>query len=134
MATLFCIVRRLRGPSGRPLRGAGALAVVAVAVGLLATTALDSRAAPAAQEEPPRTGGQYWAGRYGCTACHGPQGQGTPIGPALVGRPDGPLSYEVFLQQVRTPLLLMPDFPPDVLSDEKVQAITEYYHQFEAAR
>lgn len=134
MATLFHAARRLRGPAGRLPRGASALAVLAVAGGLLATTALDSRAAPAAQQEPPRTGGQYWAGRYGCTACHGPQGQGTPIGPALVGRPDSPLSYEVFLQQVRTPLLLMPDFPPDVLSDEKVRAITEYYHQFEAAR
>jgi mono/diheme cytochrome c family protein len=93
-----------------------------------------SQAAPLAQQEPPRTGGAYWAGRYGCTACHGARGEGTPIGPPLTGRPDSPLSYEVYLHQVRTPLLLMPDYPPEVLPDERVLAIAEYFWSQEPAR
>ncbi len=114
-------------------RAAGALAVAAAAAALW-TSAPPTAAAPQQQSEPPRTGGQYWAGRYGCVACHGARGEGTPIGPQLVGRPDSPLSYEFVLHQVRTPVLIMPDFPESIVSDDKVAAIVEYFHSFEPAR
>jgi mono/diheme cytochrome c family protein len=114
-------------------RAAGTLALASAVAALWAGT-LPTSAAPLLQDAPPRSGGQYWAGRYGCTACHGGRGEGTPIGPQLVGRPDSPLSYEFVLNQVRTPLMIMPDFPASVVSDEKVQAIVEYFHSFEPTR
>jgi mono/diheme cytochrome c family protein len=101
---------------------------------LLGGSALSAPAAPAAQQEPPRTGGPYWFGRYGCSACHGGRTEGTLIGPPIAGRPDGPFTYERILQQVRTPLALMPDFPPDVLPDERVKAIADYIATFEPPR
>ena len=122
-----------RRPTAGLRRAAGALALASAAATLWAGT-LPTSAAPLPQDAPPRSGGQYWAGRYGCVACHGGRGEGTPIGPQLVGRPDSPLSYEFMLHQVRTPLLIMPDFPASVVSDEKVQAIVEYFHSFEPTR
>jgi len=92
---------------------------------------LGVQAAPSSQQdvprpgEPPRTGGAYWLGRY-CAGCHGARGEGTIIGPALAGRPDGPLSYETILSRVRQPLLLMPDIPPELLPDERVREIADY--------
>ena len=115
------------------LRRAGTLALASAAAALWAGT-LPTSAAPLPQDTPPRSGGQYWAGRYGCTACHGGRGEGTPIGPQLICPPDSPLSYESMLNQVRTPLMIIPDFPASVVSDEKVQAIVEYFHSFEPTR
>ncbi len=67
-------------------------------------------------------------------ACHGGRAEGTLIGPQIVGRSDGPFTYERILHQVRTPLLLMPDYPEDVLSDEKVKAITDSWTSLEPPR
>jgi mono/diheme cytochrome c family protein len=122
-----------RRPTAGLRRAAGTLALAGAAVALWAGT-LPTIAAPLPQDERPRSGGQYWAGRYGCVACHGGRGEGTPIGPQLVGRPDSPLSYDLVLDRVRTPLLIMPDFPASVVSDDKVQAIVDYFHSFEPAR
>jgi virginiamycin B lyase len=103
----------------------GLAAIVAAGL-LLSLASLQVMGAPLAQQEPPRAGGQYWFGRYGCAACHGGRGEGTLIGPQIAGRPDSPLSYERILKQVRTPIALMPDFPADVLPDEKIKAIADF--------
>jgi virginiamycin B lyase len=107
------------------------MVAIVTAGGLLGMACLEVMSAPAGQQEPPRTGGQYWFGRYGCSACHGGKGEGTLIAPQIAGRPDSPLSYERILQQVRSPIALMPDFPPDVLPDEKVKAIADFVATFE---
>ena len=104
----------------RQLRWLAVALVAAVGSGLF--TAVGALA----QQEPPRSGGQYWFGRYGCTACHGGDGKGTLIGIPIVARPDSPLSYDFILHQVRQPRQYMPDFAPEVLSDEKVRAIVDY--------
>jgi mono/diheme cytochrome c family protein len=112
--------------------GPGRLLWAALGVGsALWLGALAARAAPLGQQdvprpgEPPRSGGAYWISRY-CAGCHGARGEGTIIGPPLAGRPDGPLSYEFILYRVRQPLLLMPDFPPELLPDERVREIADY--------
>jgi mono/diheme cytochrome c family protein len=79
-----------------------------------------------AQQEPPRAGGQYWFGRYGCTACHGGDGKGTLIGVPIVARPDSPLTADFILHQLRQPREFMPDFPAEVLSDDKARAIIDW--------
>jgi virginiamycin B lyase len=107
------------------------LAASVAAGALLSLASLQVMGAPAAQQEPVRAGGPYWYGRYGCSACHGGRGEGTLIAPQLAGRPDSPLSYERILKQVRSPQALMPDFPPDVLPDEKVRAIADFVASFE---
>ncbi len=115
------------------IRLTAGLAVLAAVCIVGGARPISSEAAPTAQQEPARTGGAYWAGRYGCVACHGVRGEGTLIGPAIVGRPDSPLSYELYLRQLRTPLLLMPDYPPESVSDAQVRAILEHFSQFEPA-
>ncbi len=105
--------------------------VVILAIGAIAPSL---EAAPSAQQEPPRTGGAYWYSRYGCVACHGGQGEGTLIGPQIARRPDSPLAAERIIAQVRRPAALMPDFPDDVLSDERLTAIIERIWSFEDAR
>lgn len=118
----------------RTLARAGAALTALVAIGLVAGSgALHGEAAPLPQE-PPRTGGAYWFGRYGCSACHGGRGEGTPIGPSIVGRPDSPLPADQIVRQVRTPLLLMPDYPPSVVPDDQLAAIIEYVYTLEPAR
>jgi mono/diheme cytochrome c family protein len=92
------------------------------------------QAAPAPQQEPPRTGGAYWYTRYGCSACHGQNGLGTLIGPPIVGLSTGPLSDNDIVLQVRSPADLMPDYPPAVLSDERLQAIIAHIRTLEPAR
>jgi mono/diheme cytochrome c family protein len=106
-------------------------------VGTLWLGCLAGQAAPEAQQVPvpdqaPRTGGAYWYARL-CIGCHGGRGEGTIIGAALVGRPDGPLSPELFLSRVRQPLLIMPDFPADVVPDARVQEIAVYLRSLEPA-
>jgi mono/diheme cytochrome c family protein len=121
-----------RRPAAGLRRAAGALAVAAAAASLWVGT-ITTAAAPLPQQEPPRTGGQYWYGRY-CPGCHGGRGEGTPIGPPLVGRPDSPLAVELLMDRVRNPLLLMPDFQASAISDEKLLAIAEYIQTLEPAR
>lgn len=57
----------------------------------------------------------------GCGACHGQNGQGTDVGPALAGHTE-----EVVIRQVRTPLGEMPAYSQDRLSDEDLKGIAAY--------
>ena len=125
-------VRRSRRGSARH-RLVLALAALGVAVATSAGVS-SLQAAPAAQQEPPRTGGAYWYSRYGCVACHGGQGEGTLIGPQIANRPDSPLAAERIIAQTRRPLGLMPDYPDTVVSNEQLQAIMERIWSFETAR
>lgn len=78
--------------------------------------------------------GACWYSQYGCVACHGGRGEGTPIAPALVGRPDNPLSYEAIASRVRTPVAPMPQYPREVLADDHLQAIAAWIWSQEPAR
>src|SRR5712692_9707607 len=119
-------LRRWRMQIRRSLRW-GALAAAA-----LTGSGLLSASGAMAQQEPPRAGGQYWFGRYGCTACHGGDGKGTLIGVPVVARPDSTLTADFITRQIRTPRDVMPDFSPEVVSDEKLQALITYIGTLEA--
>lgn len=57
----------------------------------------------------------------GCGGCHGEQGQGTEVGPALAGH-----SEEIVVRQVRSPLDMMPAYSQARLSDEDLHEVAEY--------
>ena len=57
----------------------------------------------------------------GCSACHGQNGEGSEIAPALGGH-----SALQVKRQARAPVGLMPPFPPDQLSDADLEAIVQY--------
>ena len=57
----------------------------------------------------------------GCSACHGPQGQGSAIAPGLAGH----TAVQV-KRQARAPLGLMPVFPPSKISNSELSQIAEY--------
>ena len=104
----------------RLLELAGTLGVVLL-IGLVAAT-ITVPQAQAATNEVDRTTGQYMYTRF-CLACHGPEGKGTVIGNPLVGRPTGPMSTEEIIKKARTPLAVMPAFPPRLLSDAQLERI-----------
>lgn len=85
-----------------------------------------------AAQEVDRKAPAYLYGRYGCVACHGPTGAGTAIGPAIVKRPQGPLTDEEIIRRVRTTLDMMPAYPPERLSDEDLQKIVSHVAILEA--
>lgn len=105
------------------------LGILGLAVTATVMSVLGSQTAMA-QDEPPRTGGAYWYGRYGCTSCHGTRGEGTLMAPPLAGTP---LNEDGIALRIRTPLLLMPDYPPDVMPEEQLRAIAEYVRSFAPA-
>ncbi|MFZ0071053.1 MAG: c-type cytochrome, partial [Xanthobacteraceae bacterium] len=100
-----------------------ALATTAVAL-LIARAAGAQEQAPAGSEVD-RTTGAYFYARY-CATCHGREGRGTLIGFPLVDRPSGPVTLELVLESLRTPLQLMPSFPRDVINDD-VAALIAYH-------
>lgn len=120
------------------------LLVLAVSVGLIGCSGGgDSEAEPAETEtvattaaaeteameehvEPGRGQAAYLAA--GCSACHGMNGEGTGVGPALGGH-----SAEQVRQQVRSPLAQMPAYSREQLSDEDLAAIVEYIAGLEPA-
>jgi mono/diheme cytochrome c family protein len=57
----------------------------------------------------------------GCVACHGDNGVGTEIAPALSGH-----SEEQVRRQARAPVGVMPVFPPDKISDAQLNSLVEY--------
>ncbi|MDA0264771.1 MAG: cytochrome c [Chloroflexi bacterium] len=65
--------------------------------------------------------GQQLFTAKGCAACHGANGEGTGIAPALSGHTGGQVR-----RQVRAPLGLMPVFPPSVVSNEELAQIADY--------
>ena len=56
----------------------------------------------------------------GCAGCHGPQGRGTALAPAISGPS---LAVDQFRSAVRTARGAMPAFGADVLSDDAVTAL-----------
>jgi virginiamycin B lyase len=77
-------------------------------------------------QEVDRTNAAYFYGRYGCGACHGPDGKGTVIGLPIVGRPPGPLTRQQIIRQIRTPTAMMPAYTTERISDERLEQIVEY--------
>jgi virginiamycin B lyase len=110
----------------RVRRGIGsALAASALAL-LLALPARAQEPDPAsASPEVDRNSGAYFYARY-CASCHGRDGRGTQVGFPLVDRPSGPVTPELLLESLRTPLQLMPSFPRDVINDD-VAALIAYH-------
>ena len=75
---------------------------------------------------PAHEGYQLFTGRFNCDSCH-PGGQ-KGVGPALVGetfRQHHPMDATI-IRQVRNGGGGMPDFPPDVMTDEQLQDIVAY--------
>ncbi|MDA1216405.1 MAG: cytochrome c [Chloroflexi bacterium] len=62
----------------------------------------------------------------GCAACHGQNGDGSPIAPALAGHSEATVE-----RQVRTPRLQMPSFTVDQISDEELELIADYIASLE---
>lgn len=57
----------------------------------------------------------------GCSACHGQDAQGTQIAPALPGH-----SESIVRRQVRSPIGLMPVFPPDKITNEELALLAQF--------
>ncbi len=57
----------------------------------------------------------------GCSACHGQDGEGTVIAPALAGH-----TGQMVRRQVRTPRFKMPAFSVTQVSDDELEAIVQY--------
>jgi mono/diheme cytochrome c family protein len=57
---------------------------------------------------------------FGCAACHGPQGHGTALAPAIVG---DALTEEAFRAGVRNARGAMPSYSVEVLSDSVLDAL-----------
>ncbi len=74
----------------------------------------------------PESEGQRLFTTNGCSACHGAQGQGSAIAPALAGHTGGQVK-----RQVRAPLGLMPVFPPSKISNAELGQIAEYIESLE---
>ena len=62
----------------------------------------------------------------GCAACHGQTGEGTVLGPTVVG-----ITEEAVKVQVRTPRDQMPSFTMEQVSDEELEELAHYISQLE---
>ncbi len=74
----------------------------------------------------PESEGQRLFTTNGCGACHGAQGQGSAIAPALAGHTAGQVK-----RQARAPLGLMPVFPPSKISNIELGHIADYVESLE---
>ena len=63
----------------------------------------------------------------GCSACHGQNGEGSSIAPALNGHTEGQVR-----RQVRAPVGIMPVFPPDKISTAELDSLVAYITSLEA--
>ena len=63
----------------------------------------------------------------GCATCHGPAAAGA-FGPTLAGTG---LSFEAFLEQLRSPRGMMPPVAPDFVSDEQARSLFVYVAELE---
>jgi len=79
----------------------------------------------AAQADP---GEQLFRTALGCAGCHGQDGGGG-LGPKILKTS---LSFDEFVQRVRTPGETMPPFGPRIASDEDLQAIYQWLQKEEA--
>ena len=74
----------------------------------------------------PESEGQRLFTVNGCSACHGAQGQGSDIAPALGGHTGNQVK-----RQARAPLGLMPVFSPSKISNAELGQIAEYVESLE---
>src|SRR5262249_30869120 len=110
------------------MRRADAIALVTMAAALLfapATPAQEPAGTPPPATEIDRTTRAHLYARY-CAGCHGENGRGTLIGFPLVDRPSGPVTPELLLEALRTPLQFMPSFPRNVISDDAAALLAQY--------
>ena len=63
----------------------------------------------------------------GCAACHGQNGEGSAIAPALAGHTEAQVE-----RQVRSPRFQMPAFSEEQVSDEELDAIIHYIASLES--
>jgi virginiamycin B lyase len=106
------------------VRRANGVAFATMIAALMLAPAVRAQS-PAAGAEIDRTTGEYFYGRY-CAGCHGRDGRGTLIGFPLVGRPSGPVTPELVLEALRTPVQMMPSFPRDLISDDVAALIAHH--------
>lgn len=105
----------------------GACGGAAIATPIPATTqilepkAVATTARPEAPTPGPASRGQQLFVSKGCSACHGTQGEGSGIAPALGGH-----TGEQVKRQVRSPVGLMPAFSPDQISNQELEQIAQY--------
>ena len=62
----------------------------------------------------------------GCVACHGPNGEGTDVGPALAGHSEFAIRH-----QVRAPTGIMLVFGPEAISAEELDSLVAYIMSLE---
>ena len=100
------------------------LILTAAACGNAATPApeptppLDS--APSSTLAPEADGPQLFVDK-GCASCHGQNGDGSDIAPALPGH-----TAEQVRRQVRNPIGTMPRFGPEQISDQELEELVEF--------
>ena len=63
----------------------------------------------------------------GCSSCHGALAAGA-FGPTLAGTG---LSFDAFLEQLRSPRGVMPPVAPDLVSDEQARSLFDYVAELE---
>ena len=106
---------------------AGLVLMIAACGGDTPSAAPTSAAPPSATTQPATTSqGQRLFTANGCSACHGAQGQGSAIAPALAGHTGSQVK-----RQARAPLGLMPVFPPSTISNKELSQIAEYIDSLE---
>ena len=106
---------------------AGLVLIIAACGGDTPSAAPTSAAPPLATTQPATTSqGQRLFTANGCSACHGAQGQGSAIAPALAGHTGSQVK-----RQARAPLGLMPVFPPSTISNKELSQIAEYIESLE---
>ena len=94
--------------------------MLAAACGAAATPTTTPTSAPPSAGQPASLGEQLFVSK-GCAACHGEMGQGSQIAPALPGHSEAQVR-----RQVRAPMVLMPVFPPDRVSNQELAEIASY--------
>jgi virginiamycin B lyase len=118
------------------VRRAIGIAVTSMAIALVSVGAraeeLTQELASVPATDVDRDSGAYFYTRY-CAGCHGQNGRGTLIGFPLVDRPSGPVTSELVLEALRTPLQLMPSFPSNVINDEVAALIVHHIATLEHA-
>ena len=92
-------------------------AATPTAIPALATTSAGTYSSPI----PPKAHGAQLFVEKGCAACHGQNGEGSAIAPALPGH-----TAEQVRRQVRNPIGLMPKFGPERLNDEELEELIEF--------
>ncbi len=98
------------------------LVIVASACGSPAATPTltPTQISPAATSLPLSSGHQLFISK-GCAACHGQNGEGSAIAPALPGHTD-----EQVKRQVRNPVGTMPRIASEQISEEELEQIADY--------